>query len=167
MNCRIGILPYNKPTAKMDYLAVYMTSRASKSMVANQLVRKRALAERGNIRAMYDLALAYKSGEGVNKDAEQFFAWMRKAALAGYQDGMLDVAWAYTDGEGVDPNTRLFFEWMKKAAEASEDSEAIFNLALAYNDGKGTEKDDKQFFEWIKKAAEKNHREAISFSGGL
>gem|GEM_PF-1109155 len=130
-------------------------------MVANQLVRKRALAERGNIRAMYDLALAYKSGEGVNKDAEQFFAWMRKAALAGYQDGMLDVAWAYADGEGVDPNTRLFFEWMKKAAEASEDSEAIFNLALAYNDGKGTEKDDKQFFEWIKKAAEKNHREAM------
>lgn len=145
----------------MDYLAVYMASKASKSMTANQLARKRASAERGAKKAMYELALAYKTGDGVKKDSEQFFELMRKAALAGHSDAILYVAYAYEDGEGTDPNIHLFFEWIKKAAETSGGSEAIYNLALAYKDGKGTEKDDKQFFEWIKKAAERNNHEAM------
>lgn len=130
-------------------------------MAANQLSKKRALAERGNAKAMYDLALAYKRGVGVKRDAEQFFQWMRKAALAGNEDAMLDIAFAYEDGEGVDPDIYLSFQWKKKAAELSKDPEAIYNLALAYKDGKGTDKNDVQFFEWITKAAELKHREAM------
>jgi TPR repeat protein len=130
-------------------------------MTPNKLDKLRASAERGIKQDMYDLALAYKNGDGIKKNVEQFFEWMRKAALAGHPDGMHDIAWAYADGDGTDPNSRLFFEWMKKAAEEGGDEEAMYNLALAYKDGKGTEKDDQQFFEWMKKAAEKNHREAM------
>jgi TPR repeat protein len=130
-------------------------------MTANEFSRKHASAQRGNVKAMYELALAYKRGDGVDKNAEQFFHWMRKAALAGQRDAMLDLAFAYEDGEGVDPDINLSFEWKKKAAELSKDSEAIYNLALAYKDGNGTGKNHEQFFEWITKAAELKHPEAM------
>jgi len=130
-------------------------------MTANKFSKKRASAEHGNVKAMYELALAYKKGDGVERNAEQFFQWMRRAALADHQDAMLDLAFAYEDGEGVDPNIDLSFGWKKKAAELSKDSEAIYNLALAYKDGKGTDKNHEQFFEWITKAAELKHPEAM------
>jgi len=131
-------------------------------MTPEEFKKKRASAERGVTQAMYDVALAYKTGDGVKKSPEQFFAWIRKAALSGFRDGMIDVAWAYADGDGVDPDKRLFFEWMNKAAnEQNADPEAIFNLALAYRDGKGTEKDDTQFFDRISQAAEMGHGEAM------
>jgi len=131
-------------------------------MTQKDFNEKRAAAERGTTNAMYELALAYKNGDGVKRNPQKFFEWIRKAALAGHKDGMIDVAWAYADGEGVDPDKRLFFEWMNKAAsETNSDPEAIFNLALAYRDGKGTEKDDHKFFDRIKDAAELGHGEAM------
>lgn len=90
-------------------------------MTPSEIAQLHTLAIRGNKQAMYDLALAYKDGDGAKKDANDFFKWMRTAALAGHPDGMQDVAWAYRDGDGTDPDARLFFEWIRKAAADSGD----------------------------------------------
>lgn len=60
-------------------------------MTKEEFNKKRAAAERGSTTAMYELALAYKMGDGVNRSPQQFFAWVRRAALAGHRDGMIDV----------------------------------------------------------------------------
>ena len=130
-------------------------------MTQEEFKKKRASAERGVTQAMYELALAYKTGDSAKKILEQFFAWMRRAALAGHPDAMLDVAWAYADGEGVDCRHSVFFRVEEESRRSEQNPEAIFNLALAYKDGRGTDKNDQEFFKWIKKAAEGKHPEAM------
>ncbi len=48
-------------------------------------------AENGNEVAMYNLALMYKTGEGVVKDMSQYDAWIQKASALGYGEKNISI----------------------------------------------------------------------------
>lgn len=59
-------------------------------------------AEQGDVRAMNNLALCYKRGEGVDKDLHQYLAWMKKAAEGGDGMALRNLGDIYRDGLKVE-----------------------------------------------------------------
>ena len=130
-----------------------------------------AKAQSGDAGAMSAVADAYFYGDGVEKNPQQCFAWIEKAADAGLPKAMFNLAIAYKDGVGVEKDRSQYFAWTKKAAKADFPS-AMLNLALAYKEGLGVEKDMSQFFAWTKKAVKADFPKAmlnlaIAYKDGL
>ncbi len=78
-------------------------------------------AELGSSAAAHNLAVIYKSKEGIDKEEKQIFRWRRKAAELGYPDDLYNIAVSYyhgKDGAEEDPEKALF--WAKKAKQAQE-----------------------------------------------
>ncbi|GES99793.1 kinase-like domain-containing protein [Rhizophagus clarus] len=105
---------------------------------------------------MYDLAVCYVKGEGIEINLERAFYWYQKAAENGIKEVMIDLAGCYENGEGTEKNLEKAFYWNKKAAE-NGDEKAIFNLALSYYNGKGIERNLEKAFYWYQKAAENGY----------
>ena len=85
---------------------------------------KLAAAERGNVIAMRDVAEVYYSGDAdrrIDKDPEQAFYWMKKAAEAGVSDAMYYLGLFYSKGLGVKRNFEEAAKWMNKAANLGDD----------------------------------------------
>lgn len=61
-------------------------------------------AEAGDADAMYEIALAFKEGNGTSRDLGRFFEWINKSANAGNPDAMIELALAYTDDNIMVPN---------------------------------------------------------------
>ena len=104
-------------------------------------------ARNGDVEAMYDVAIRYYDGNGVEKNKRESFNWFLKAAEKGHVDAMIEVAESYYD-EG--------FYWMLKAAEAG-DVYAMEDIAKDYvyygnND---------EAYKWLSKAAEKGSKMAV------
>ncbi|CAB4380680.1 unnamed protein product [Rhizophagus irregularis] len=96
------------------------------------------LAGNGDEVAMFNLAICYKNGEGIEKNLEKAFYWFQKAA---------ENAICYENGEGTEKNSKKAFHWYHKAAENSNER-AMFNLAICYENGIGTEKNLEKVFYW-------------------
>lgn len=56
-------------------------------------------AEAGVADAMYEIALAFKEGNGTDRDLGKFLEWINKSANAGNADAMIELALANRDGE--------------------------------------------------------------------
>lgn len=110
--------------------------------------------------AAYELACAYRDGEGIEADHEQFLEWLNKATDLGSPRAMYDTAIRYKEGDGVSTDEKSFFELMKKAAEKAYD-DAMLELAFAYREGMGTAKRLRSYFMWLTKAAEAGNKEAM------
>lgn len=52
-------------------------------MAQTEFEALRARAEADDSQAMLELAVAYRDGEGIEPDAEEFFEWLQKAADTG------------------------------------------------------------------------------------
>ncbi len=75
------------------------------------------LAEQGNARAQYNLALMYANGKGVLKDDKEAIKWFTKAAEQGDADAQYNLGWMYANGEGVLKDLSKAKYWIKKAYE--------------------------------------------------
>lgn len=82
-----------------------------------------AAAAQGNVKAMHNLALAYLSGDGVERNAAAATAWFTKAANGGYVDSAMNLAVLYDRGEEVERSPREALRWYDDAA-AKGDIEA-------------------------------------------
>jgi TPR repeat protein len=82
-----------------------------------------AAAAKGNVKAMHNLALAYLSGDGVEKNSATAIDWFTKAANGGYVDAAMNLAVLYDRGDGVDRSPRRALRWYDEAA-AKGDTEA-------------------------------------------
>lgn len=82
-----------------------------------------AAAAQGNVKAMHNLALAYLSGDGVERNSTTAITWFTKAANGGYVDSAMNLAVLYDRGEGVDRSPQEALRWYDEAA-AKGDSEA-------------------------------------------
>jgi TPR repeat protein len=112
----------------------------------------RAKAERGDRQAMLDVALAYNDGDGVERNDEKFFFWLRRAALAGEPEAAYELAYAYQRGAGTQADYEGFIEWLEEADRLGF-LRATFDLAHLYKEGEGVPKDEKIFFDLVNKAA--------------
>ena len=113
-------------------------------------------ARNGDVEAMYDVAIRYYDGNGVEKNKRESFNWFLKAAEKGHVDAMVEVAECYYYGSGVEADEDEGFYWMLKAAEAG-DVYAMEDIAKDYvyygnND---------EAYKWLSKAAEKGSKMAV------
>jgi len=97
---------------------------------------KRA-AQQGHPLAMYNLALHYRDGIGVQRDFGQAAEWFAKAAESGLVSAMVENAQALTTGRGQPfsrANPRRAVEWLQRAADAGS-LRAKYELGRIYQRG--------------------------------
>ena len=118
-----------KESASVSATAKQMGVDAYKSgnYVKAELLLK-AEADNGNAASAYCLAIMYKDGKGVSKDAKSAFVNMKRAADAGYSDAYYELAEMYRLGLGTEANRANAKIWYvatvtndgKNAAEAAK-----------------------------------------------
>ena len=113
-------------------------------------------ARNGDVEAMYDVAVRYYVGNGVEKNKRESFNWFLKAAEKGDVDAMIDVAECYYYGKGVEADEDKGFYWMLKAAEAGN-AYAMEDIAKHYVYYENND----EAYKWYSKAAEKGNKTAV------
>ncbi len=120
----------------------------------------RVAAEHGDLDAQRWLGLAYKTGDGVERNLDESAKWYRKVADSyrksaeqGDARAQASLASCYSLGEGVLQNQFEANNWDRRAA-AQGDSIAQYGLGLKYYDGnKGVPKDFVQAYMWFNLSA--------------
>lgn len=82
------------------------------------LAAAQAKADAGDAAACYQVALAYKNGEGVAKNLSTAFQYMKSAAEKGHTPAYIEVAKMYHGGRGVTKDRDVAEQWYQKAADA-------------------------------------------------
>jgi len=77
-------------------------------------------AEKGNLKAMHNLAIAYAQGMGTAKDEAKAAEWFTRAAERGYVDSAFDLAVLYERGTGVPQDLKQALKWYGIAAMAGD-----------------------------------------------
>ena len=114
--------------------------------------RRRKLAEQGDDKAQFNLALDYSSGNGVKQDKAEAAKWFRKAAEQGNAKAQFNLGCCYDNGDGVKQDKAEAAKWFRMAAEQGH-APAQFNLALCCYDGDGVKKDRAEAVKWFRMAA--------------
>lgn len=118
-----------------------------------------SLAEQGNARAQFNVALMYQSGRGVTKDIEQAAHWYRKAAEQGDAEAHGELARTYASGDGVPKDYTQALIWAEKGAELG-DPLAQRTLGTMYESGHGVAKNDERAVHWYRRAAQQGEVDA-------
>jgi TPR repeat protein len=74
------------------------------------------LAEGGEVRAQYDLALLYDKGLGVPQDDAKALYWYKRAAEHGETRAQYNLALMYMNGQGIQPDYIRSYYWFSMAA---------------------------------------------------
>jgi uncharacterized protein len=118
------------------------------------------LAESGDPRAQYNLAVMYLKGRGVEKDLSRAFELQRRAAEGGLAAAQHGLAIMYYRGEGVERDFEIAARWFRRAAERGFPTSQL-NLGVMYFSGQGVERNDAEVVKWITLAAAKGVPEAL------
>jgi TPR repeat protein len=81
-----------------------------------------AAAQRGNAKAMHNLAVLY--AQGGNPDYVSAAEWFRKAAMHGLADSQFNLAVLYDRGAGIERNPVEAYRWFGLAARHGDPSAA-------------------------------------------
>lgn len=100
------------------YLGENLDENSKKLLLKISFALLEALAEIGNVRALYNAACCWDSGEGTSKDAYKAFEYYKKAAENGHPAAMYNLAVCYNNGEGTSQNLSLARQWESRAREA-------------------------------------------------
>lgn len=118
------------------------------------------VAQEGDAKAQYNVALMYENGQGVTKDLRQAKKWYEKAAKNGNAKAAYNLARLYHSLDGKQPHAiDMAKYWYEKAIEGGI-TEAYNNLATLYLEGKGVPKDNQKALELLEKAAKANNPQA-------
>ncbi len=119
----------------------------------------RPLAENGDARAQFRLAVMLQNGRGVATNRAEARKWflaalepIRMAAGSGSAWAQADLGSYYEDGIILDANYREAARWYLQAAEQGY-AGAQTNLGVMYANGQGVEPDMSRAIEWFKRAA--------------
>ena len=132
-----------------------------KSPSVNEL---QATADHGDAAGQFQLGRAYLRGEGVAKDPQKAFEWMKAAADQGYADAVGGLGYFYSAGVAVPKDQKIALDWFRKGAEKGS-AKAQLNLGNLLLKGQGDTAADpetqrKEGLQWIQKAADQNLPEA-------
>ncbi len=118
----------------------------------------KTLAERGDIRAQIDLALAYTYGVAgsIPENRQKAHEWYLKAANQGDPGAQYKIGSAYRDGDRVQKDYQKALEWYLKAANQGYPIAQVA-VGSAYRNGDGIQKDYQKALEWYLKAANQNY----------
>ncbi len=133
---------------------------------AEQISKWRAAAEKGEVWAAFNLALAYQKGEGADQDEREAVLWYRNAADNGYAAAQANLGYCYETGFGVAIDYAEAVRWYQRAA-AQGHPYAQYNLGRKYQFGPGVATDPKLAEKWLLKAAERDFVPAYYSLGQL
>ena len=94
-------------------------SGVAKDVTQARLWTQRA-AERGDRKAMHNLALYYFEGTGGSKDPAVAAQWFQRAANLGLVDSQYNLARLYEGGFGVGPNPAEAYKWYLIAGRSGD-----------------------------------------------
>ncbi|WP_421759899.1 hypothetical protein [Devosia sp.] len=116
-----------------------MLALSERTSGAERLTWLKKSADLGEPKAMYDLALDYKTGTAeLAADQSAYRDWLRRAARADYVSAMTDLGYEFLYGEAKDyDSARNWFE----LADDKGSSGAALGLAYIYEAGNGVPAD--------------------------
>lgn len=85
-------------------------------------------AEKGHVVAQCNLADAYLSGEGVEKNPAMAFELFQKAANRGHNYAQIRMAGLYKDGVGCETDLTEALKWATIASLAEEDQKSVSTI---------------------------------------
>jgi len=97
----------------------------------------------------------YLTGDGIEANSEQAFAWMTKASINNCVDAQYNLGLMYDHAHDADNS----FAWLAKASELGHQL-AQYHLGRMYLKGYGTEVNLVLALKWLSKAAEQGCLEA-------
>jgi TPR repeat protein len=109
------------------------------------------LADMGDPRAQYRMAIMMQNGLGMVANELQAFKYMEAAAEADYDLAQHGLGFMYLEGECVEKNPAKAVEWFKQAAEKGLVGSQT-TLAMLYEEGRGVEKDLEAARHWYRLA---------------
>lgn len=130
---------------------------------SQQLVKA---GEDGDANAQLNLGRSYYFGNGVAKDYEKSFYWMKLAAEQGHYVAQHNLALCYYNGWGCEKNIHTAVEWMKKSSDAGY-APGQYGYGIALIKGEGIAQDEDAGFALIKSSAEKGFLDARAMMGHI
>jgi TPR repeat protein len=114
--------------------------------------------------AIYNSAVCYMNGYGVECDTIEGFRRFRRAANTGHDRALYNLATCYLMGIGTMQNDSLAFICYDRAGQAGY-PKALTTLADCYLIGRGTSQDSTMAYEYYSRAAAKNEPRALYIIG--
>lgn len=93
----------------------------SKGNFPAALKELKPLAEKGDAKAQYMLAIMYENGQRVARDYKQAALWFSKSSEQGNDQAMLHLAAMYSSGRGITPDFVLAHKWYDLAGAAGNE----------------------------------------------
>jgi len=109
------------------------------------------LADAGDTRAQYEVALMYLQGIGTKVDPLRGGQWMLAAANNGNVTAMVEIGGRFENGVNAEKNLILAFTWYRRAALAG-DGIGCYKLAMLYEVGSGVPQDLPRAYAWYRMA---------------
>ena len=118
------------------------------------------LAEQGDARAQFYLALMYKNGRGVPEDYKTAVKWYTLSAEQEYAKAQYNLGILYKDGEGVPQDYKEAVKWWRLSAEQGY-AKAQNNLGASYGRGQGVLQDYGRAHMWYNIAASNGEEKSV------
>lgn len=116
-------------------------------------------AQRGESRAICELASRYYFGEGLKVDLPLAAKLYREAADLGSLDAAYNLGTCYLDGEGVELSVPKGIHWLEVAAQGG-DPFAALRLGELYSDGRQVERRLAVAAQYFRLAEKLGHQDA-------
>eukprot|EP01105_Mastigella_eilhardi_P003828 TRINITY_DN1498_c0_g1_i4.p1 TRINITY_DN1498_c0_g1~~TRINITY_DN1498_c0_g1_i4.p1 ORF type:complete len:432 (+),score=106.48 TRINITY_DN1498_c0_g1_i4:109-1404(+) len=113
-----------------------------------------AAADAGHPAAMYNLARAYRCGDGVEEDHVRAVALFKLCAETGDPDAMISLGFCYEAGIGSERDAARAAAMYKRAADECSDSNALRCLGVCYANGNGVPKDENRAATLFRRASD-------------
>lgn len=136
-------------TGRMGFRRNESRARGIAATVIDEI---RALADDGDVEAIFLMGTAYDEALGVEKDFGEAMRWYRQAADVGHVLAAHNVGNMYRDGRGVEVDHEAAAEWWIRAARAGDVIPAL-RLGEAYEAGRGVPLDLEEAVFWYGRAA--------------
>ncbi|BBF79458.1 SEL1-like repeat protein [Asticcacaulis excentricus] len=111
--------------------------------------------------AMYKIAVAYDSGEGVAADPQKALIFYKEAAIGGNADAQNAIGTYFYQGGLLPKDDVAARQWFEVAARNGQ-ADAAFNLAVMYTKGEGGPKDLVKAYVWFMAARVHGHENATT-----
>jgi TPR repeat protein len=121
-----------------------------------------SLAEKGDVKAQYNLGLMYASGDGVAYDAAKAASYFKKAAEQGYPDAQYTLAVMTFNKELENLDYMQAIQWYQAAAKQGH-LKSQENLGILFYRGDAIEQDLNSSIYWFQLAANQNSSEAQQY----
>ena len=119
-----------------------------------------------NATALYNLAIMYQNGAGIEVDDEKAWQLYQQAAAMNHGGAMSNIGYWYSTGRFVEKSEETAIGWYQKASEAGS-VQAMNNLAWYYREGILVEKNPEKALALYRAAADKDNAYALYNLGYL